>query len=250
MPESDGTGQSGLADRRARGCDGGIAGSEAEVRVASYPVAVTIPEALLGFAVVAALLTVIPGPDTALVLRSSLTRSRSYAFATAGGIQVGTIIWGAAAGAGATALLAASETAYRTMALLGAAYLVWMGISMLVSSLRAQVTIDHAPSIPQGLAWRGGVMGLTTNLLNPKVGVFYLATIPQFVPTGVQPLVMGVLLALVHCVLGMTWSTMWVIGGSALGPRLRSATFVRWIDRITGGVLIAFGARLAFAARA
>ena len=83
-------------------------------------------EALWGFALVAALLTVIPGMDTALVLRSALTRSKTCAFGTAGGIQLGTLAWGVAAGAGATAILAASATAYRILTLLGAAYLAWL----------------------------------------------------------------------------------------------------------------------------
>lgn len=209
----------------------------------------TVGSALLGFAVVAALLTIVPGLDSALILRSALTRSRAYAFATALGIQAGTVVWGAAAGVGATAVLAASETAYRIMSLLGACYLVWMGVSLLVSSVRRRTETEQAPPIPKGGVWRGAAVGLTTNLLNPKVGVFYLATIPQFMVAGMPPLVMGVLLALVHCVLGMAWSTLLVLGGSALGARLRSASFVRWVDRVTGGVLIAFGARLALDAR-
>lgn len=170
----------------------------------------TIAEALLGFAVVAGLLTIIPGLDTALVLRSSLTRSRSYAVATALGIQVGVVVWGIAAAVGATALLAASEFAYDVLSLAGAA----------------------------------------TNLLNPKVGVFYLATIPQFVPAGVSPLLMGVLLAGVHVVLGMLWFAGIILGGGALGARLRNPGFVRWTDRVTGGVLVGFGVKLALDAHA
>ena len=119
-----------------------------------------------------------------------------------------------------------------------------------MSSFRKANPGEQEPFIPRGRTWRGAATGLTTNLLNPKVGVFYLATIPQFVPSGVEPVVMGVLLALVHCVLGMAWSGMLVIGGSAAKKRLRSAAFVRWIDRVTGGVLIALGVRVALDARA
>lgn len=210
----------------------------------------TVLEAVLGFAVVAALLTVIPGLDTALVLRSALTRSRTYAVATALGIQTGVLVWGVAAAAGATALLAASELAYDVLSLAGAGYLVFLGIRLLVSSFRAAspVTARELPSARGGLA-RGWAIGLATNLLNPKVGVFYLATIPQFVPAGVSPLAMGALLAGVHVVLGMTWFAAIILGGSALGARLRTPRFVRWIDRITGAVLLGFGAKLALDTR-
>lgn len=209
----------------------------------------TVLEAVLGFAVVAALLTVIPGLDTALVLRSSLTRSRSYAIATALGIQFGVMAWGIAAAVGATALLAVSELAYEVVSLAGAVYLAALGAWLLVSSFRRHaVDAVELPPVRGGVL-RGWAMGAVTNLLNPKVGVFYLATIPQFVPPGVSPLAMGALLAGVHCVLGLIWFAIIIAGSSALGARLRTPRFTRWIDRVTGGVLVAFGLKLALDAR-
>jgi threonine/homoserine/homoserine lactone efflux protein len=212
---------------------------------------VTIGDAVLGFAIVAALLTVIPGLDTALVLRSSLTRSRGYAWATALGIQFGVMVWGIAAAVGATALLAASELAYDVVTIAGAIYLLGLGVSLVVKSFRhrgVEATAELPPA--RGGWWGGFAMGALTNLLNPKVGVFYIATIPQFVPPGVSPLAMGALLAAVHCVLGMFWFTAIFLGGSALGARLRSARFMRWIDRVTGVVLVGFGVKLLVDARA
>lgn len=79
--------------------------------------------------------------------------------------------------------------------------------------------------------------------------MFYLATIPQFMTAGVPPVVMGLLLAGVHVACGMLWCSALVLGGSALGSRLKSAAFVTWLDRVTGGVLIAFGAKLAWDVR-
>lgn len=210
----------------------------------------TIPEALLGFAVVAALLTVIPGLDTALVLRSSLTRSRGYAVATALGIQCGVLAWGVAAAVGATALLHASAFAYDVLTVAGAVYLVGLGLWLVVASLRAPAVSPGEPVRLEPGVLRGWLTGLATNLLNPKVGVFYLATIPQFVPTGVSPLLMGVLLAGVHVALGMLWFTGIILGGGALGARLRSPGFVRWTDRVTGGELVGFGIKLALDASA
>ena len=93
-------------------------------------------------------------------------------------------------------------------------------------------------------------MGLVTNLTNPKVGAFYVATIPQFVPDGVSPLLMGLALAAVHCVMGTAWLSAVILGAGRLGPRLHASGAVRWVDRVTGGVLVVLGARLASSARA
>lgn len=211
----------------------------------------TVTQALLAFAVVAGLLTIIPGMDTALVLRSTLTRSRRHGFAALGGIQVGTLLWGAAAAGGAAALLAASQTAYRVLTIAGAVYLGWMGVSMIAASLHRRVERADVETPPSASGrWRDFGLGLGTNLMNPKVGVFYVAAIPQFTPAGVNPLLMGLLLATVHCVLGTLWLSAVLLGAGVAGPRLRRSGAVRWLDRITGGLLVAFGARLAFEARA
>ena len=106
----------------------------------------TVSQAVLGFAVVAGLLTIIPGIDTALVLRSAISRGRAYAFAAAVGINAGCLVWGVAAAVGASALLAASELAYRILTLAGAAYMVWLGIHLLRASLRPARLHRPAPS--------------------------------------------------------------------------------------------------------
>lgn len=204
----------------------------------------TFEQAVLGFAVVAALLTVVPGVDTALVLRSSISHSRGYAAATALGVLSDTIACIAAA-VGATALLAASTLVYRVFSLAGAVYLAWMGARFIVKSFRGGVARDAELPALRGSARRGFTTGLVTNLLNPKVGVFYLAAIPQFLPEGVSPIVMGTVLALVHNAFGLVWFAALILAGSALGARLRSPRVMRWLDRVTGGVLLLFGVRLA-----
>lgn len=208
----------------------------------------TVPQAVLGFAVVAGLLTIIPGIDTALVLRSAISRGRTDAFAAALGINAGCLVWGVAAAVGASALLAASELAYRILTLAGAAYMVWLGISLLRTSLRphrASAAVDP----PRASAWHGFATGLWTNLLNPKIGVFYLATIPQFVPADTSPLLMGVLLAAVHNVLGMVWFTVIILATGFAARWLARDVVAKVTDRITGTVLVAFGAKLALDAR-
>ena len=208
----------------------------------------TVSQAVLGFAVVAGLLTIIPGIDTALVLRSAISRGRAYAFAAALGINAGCLVWGVAAAVGASALLAASEAAYRILTLAGAAYMVWLGISLLRTSLRPHHA-SAAADPPRASAWHGFVTGLWTNLLNPKIGVFYLATIPQFVPADTSPLVMGVLLAAVHNVLGMAWCTVIILATGFAARWLARDSVAKVTDRITGTVLVAFGAKLALDSR-
>lgn len=98
----------------------------------------TITQAVLSFAVVAGLLTLVPGIDSALVLRSSISKARSFAFATAIGICTGAMVWGVAAAVGVSALLAAPELAYRILTIAGAAYMVWFGPSLIWKSRKCR----------------------------------------------------------------------------------------------------------------
>ncbi len=208
--------------------------------------AVTLTTSVLGFAVVTAALTVTPGLDTALVLRAALTRSRREALATGAGIVAGLLVWGAAAAVGVSALLTASETAYDVLRWAGAAYLLWLGARLLVRALRGGGTGPDAGAGPAaGSAWRAARSGLATNLLNPKVGVFYVALLPSFVPAGSDPLAVGLLLAAVHGVLSLAWFGLLVLVAGAAGRWLRRPGAVRAVDGVTGAVLVAFGVRLA-----
>jgi threonine/homoserine/homoserine lactone efflux protein len=209
---------------------------------------VTLLTAVLGFAAVAAALTVTPGLDTALVLRSAMTGLRREAAATAAGIVGGLFVWGAAAAVGVSALLTASQTAYDVLRFGGAAYLVWFGGRLLWRALRPGPAAD-AVAAGGRPAWRAVRQGLLTNLLNPKVGVFYVALLPQFVPPGTDALAVGLLLAAVHAVLSLLWFALLIAGAGALGRRLRSPRTVRALDGVTGVVLVGFGAGLATASR-
>ncbi|TDD69688.1 LysE family translocator [Jiangella aurantiaca] len=208
----------------------------------------TIAQALLSFSVVAALLTVIPGLDTALVLRAAVSRGRGHAIAAALGIGAGCLAWGVAAAVGASALLVASETAYRVLTLAGAAYLVALGAQLLWTSFRRQGDDDRLPAVDspdRGSLWVSWLTGLGTNILNPKIGVFYVATIPQFIPDGMSPLLMGILLAVVHNVIGMLWFAFVIAGAGFMVRTLGRSRFARVADRVTGIVLVGFGLRLA-----
>ncbi|MBN9240866.1 MAG: lysine transporter LysE [Micrococcales bacterium 70-64] len=208
----------------------------------------TVASALWSFALLAGVLTIIPGPDSALILRSALVQTRRHAYATALGIASGTFVWGAAAAVGAAALLAASEVAFTILKVVGALYLAYLGISMIVKSFR-RAHAEAAVAAPVGTLKGAFARGALTNLLNPKVGVFYIALIPQFIPPGVPPVGMGLLLAGVHVVESIVWFTGLILAAHFARAFLSSPRVSAWIDRVTGGILVAFGVFLAVESR-
>jgi threonine/homoserine/homoserine lactone efflux protein len=205
---------------------------------------VNLGTAVLSFAVVALALTLTPGLDSALVLRSALTKGRREAAATGAGIIAGLFVWGAAAAIGVSALLTASQVAYDVLRFVGAAYLVWFGVRLLVRAMRGTGATE-ADVVVQGSAWRAARQGLATNLLNPKVGVFYVALLPQFIPPDDNPLAVGLLLAGEHGLITVAWFAVLILLASALGRWLRRPATVRAIDGVTGATMVGFGLRLA-----
>ncbi|WP_327682863.1 LysE family translocator [Kitasatospora sp. NBC_00458] len=199
--------------------------------------------ALWSFAFVVGLLTLTPGLDTALILRTSALGHRRQAWGVVLGIQTGTLLWGTLTSAGVTALLTASQLAYEILRWAGAAYLVWMGIGMLRSK-GGDAEPEEAQPSGGGLAhgWRRGTL---TNLLNPKVGVFYVAVLPQFIPAGAPHFAAGVALTCVHVVEGLLWSAVLVGFAQVVRGWLRRPAARRAMDRVTGLVVVGFGVRLA-----
>jgi threonine/homoserine/homoserine lactone efflux protein len=209
---------------------------------------VTTISALWTFALVVGLLTLTPGLDTALIVRTATLRAPRRAWGVVFGIQSGTLVWGVLTSAGATALLTASRIAYETLRWAGAAYLVWIGARMLWTSARgggpasAHGENGDVPSNDFLPGWRRGFL---TNLLNPKMGAFYVALLPQFIPTGATPLTFGILLACVHVALGTAWSTVLVLAARRLRRWLTRPAPRRLLDGLAGGVIVGFGLRLA-----
>jgi threonine/homoserine/homoserine lactone efflux protein len=225
---------------------------------------------LASFAVVAGLLTIIPGLDTALVVRTTVTQGRRRGFAVALGITTGCLIWGAAAAVGVSALLVASRLAYDAVRAAGAVYLIWLGAAMLwrtrgrrdtaggdgashdpTSRDPASQTRGSQPASPRPAesAFRSWLRGTTTNLLNPKIGAFYVAMLPQFIPAHVSHLLAGLVLAGVHDAEGIIWFTL-LISAVHFARRFLDSNRARTImDRITGTVLIGFGLKLALSSR-
>ncbi|AAK22443.1 LysE family translocator [Caulobacter vibrioides] len=203
----------------------------------------TTPEALIAFTLAAGLLTLTPGLDTALVIRTAAAEGPRRAAGAAIGIGLGCLIWGAAASFGVGALLTASQTAYTVLKWVGALYLAWTGLRMILKPREAfepgeTRAVDAGPMA----ALR---RGLLTNLLNPKVGIFYVSFLPQFMPVGVDPARFGLLLTTIHVVEGLLWFALLIAATVPIAGLLRLPGVVRWLDRTTGLVFVAFGLRLA-----
>jgi threonine/homoserine/homoserine lactone efflux protein len=206
---------------------------------------------LLAFIPVALLLTLIPGADTALVTRNALALGLQGARWTILGILTGCLIHATASALGLSAILATSARAYETVKLVGAAYLVWIGIQSIRSaSAGARKAASDAATVEQApAAWSGShpfVQGFLTNILNPKVALFYLTFLPQFIPTGAPVLRTSLLLAMIHNVLGFAWLSLYARFVDRLRAALTRPVVKAWLERVTGGALVALGARLAW----
>ena len=196
----------------------------------------------LAFIAAASLLTITPGVDTAIVLRAVAVDGRRPALMAAAGIAIGCLIWGAAVSLGLGALLHASERAYTVVKFVGAVYLIWLGCRLL---FKPRDTFDSAadnvaPLHSHDASWRG----LLTNLLNPKVGVFYVTFLPQFVPLGASVAGYSFFLACLHVMLTLAWFAVLIAATIPLSRFLRRPALIKVLDRITGSVLVAFGIKL------
>ena len=197
---------------------------------------------LLAFIPVALLLTLIPGADTALVTRNALALGPRGARWTIIGIMTGCLIHATASALGLSAILATSARAYETVKLVGAGYLVWIG----VQSIRHARNDEGATP---NMAPRGGhpfMQGFLTNILNPKVALFYLTFLPQFIPAGAPVLRTSLLLAMIHNALGFAWLSLYARFVDRLRGALTRPVVKAWLERVTGGALVALGARLAW----
>lgn len=198
----------------------------------------------LAFLALAALLTITPGPDMAIVTRSALDGGWGAAVRTTLGINAGLLAWALAAALGVAAVVAASAEAFTALKLAGAAYLVWLGVQALRRA-HAAVRAPIAPG-PQRHAFRDGLL---TNLLNPKIGVFYATVLPQFLVPGRSVVLQSVALALAHNVMGVLWLPAYARVVVWAGDVLRRPAVRRALERVTGVALIGLGAGVALERR-
>ncbi|OZI44947.1 threonine transporter RhtB [Bordetella genomosp. 5] len=225
----------------------------------------TTTTALIAFALAAGILTITPGLDTALVLRTSAIEGARRALMAGLGICAGCLVWGAGAALGLGSLLAMSTLAYDILRIGAAIYLCYLGARLLWRTRQAapsasartpagELAIGEpaAPASPvahdtTAMGWF--LRGCLTNVLNPKVGVFYITFLPQFIPQGADVLQFSLLLAVLHAAMGVLWFALLVAATRPVARWLASPSVARGLDRLTGGVFIAFGLRLALERR-
>lgn len=218
----------------------------------------TATAALLAFTLAAAILTITPGLDTALVLRTAAVEGGRRALMAGLGICAGCLLWGAIAAFGLGSLLAVSTLAYDTLRICAAVYLFYLGAKLLWRTLPghrpAQAGTASEGAAPASAATSTSatgwfLRGCLTNALNPKVGIFYITFLPQFIPAGADVLTFSLLLAAIHAVLGVLWFTLLVAATRPLARWLSRPAVMRGLDRMTGAVFIAFGLKLALEKR-
>lgn len=203
-----------------------------------------IDSELLAFIGVSALLAITPGPDMAVVTKNALAHGARGVLLTTTGILGALLIWVGATALGVSALVAASSIVFTALKLIGGAYLVYLGVQAWRSRDHAGAeTAADLPAAPGGA--RALRQGFLSCLSNPKLGVFFVSLLPQFVPPGARVAPRLLLLGAVFGVIGWGWMNLYGLLVTRLRAVIGSPRVRRWMQRITGTVLIGLGARLA-----
>lgn len=205
----------------------------------------TVNDSLFAFSLAALLLTLTPGLDTALILRTACAEGGKKAFHAALGIDAGCFLWGTLVALGLGTLLAVSEMAYTVLKVCGAVYLSWLGLQLLIRP-RSSFSDGDGDNGSQGTWFIRGMLG---NVLNPKMGIFYVSFLPQFIPAGHSPLIWTFILVSIHVAIGTIWSVTLILSTHFASAVLKKSRVVRVMDRATGGLFLCFAAKLAMSTR-
>jgi len=197
---------------------------------------------LAAFLPVAALLSLAPGPATAMVVRSAARGGRREAFVCTAGNSIGVLAWAVLAAAGVAALVATSAAVFTFVKLAGAVVLVVLG----VQSLRGHPAGHARAAASSGRALRDG---LVTSISNPKLAVFYVALFPQFVPAGAPVLPSAMLMAATIVAFDLVWYSALAYGVTRARRAFLEGPWARRVERLTGAVLVGLGVRLALERR-
>jgi threonine/homoserine/homoserine lactone efflux protein len=208
-----------------------------------------MPDLLLPYLAVIAVLTITPGPDMLLALRNGIRGGPQAAWATGLGCCAGIAVHAALAVLGLSAILAASSEAFTVVKIAGAAYLIGLGIQAIVGSFR-----DHeapaAPAADSSIDARSAYrQGFTTNLLNPKMPLLFLTLLPQFVADGEPRIATTAALAAIFLIGALVWWRAFSLAVGPLGRLLSRPRVVAWFDRGAGALLVGLGVRVAFERR-
>ncbi|MFI8828276.1 LysE family translocator [Streptomyces sp. NPDC053431] len=205
---------------------------------------------MLTFAAASLVLIMIPGPDQALITRSALAGGRRAGLLTMVGGVLGLVVHVGAAVLGISAVLLASATAFTVLKVVGAVYLVWMGVATLRGArrtLREKAEDAEEAGGPEGAVTGGAYMryGFLSNALNPKVALFFVTFLPQFLPPEGRVFPRAMALSLVFAALYLLWFSLYVFTVDRLGRVLRRPRVRARIEQVTGLLLIGFAVRLA-----
>jgi threonine/homoserine/homoserine lactone efflux protein len=200
------------------------------------------PELLLPFLLASVLVTVVPGADMALITRQVLVGGSRLAYRTIAGNLTGILVHGIALAAGLSALIVASATAYTTVKLAGAAYLIWLGTQTIRTAKKPpELDLGRAASASR----HAYLQGLVSTVLNPKPALFFLTFLPQFVDRDRAVLPQTLTLAAIHVVVGLIWLTAYAHLVDRARAVLTAPRVKAWLERTTGAVLIPLGVRVA-----
>lgn len=200
---------------------------------------------LIPYLIAISILTITPGLDTTLIIRTATLEGKTKAFQAALGINLGCIVWGVIVACGLGALLMTSDLAFNALKWIGAIYLTWLGLNLLLKPRSQLASLNNSAVTTQNWFMKG----FWGNLLNPKVGIFYISFLPQFIPHSASPVIWTMSLVMIHVVIGLIWSIFLIAAMQSISAYLKQPKFIRYMDRITGSIFILFALKLALSKR-
>ncbi|MEN4983694.1 LysE family translocator [Acinetobacter modestus] len=200
---------------------------------------------LIPYLIAISILTITPGLDTTLIIRTATLEGKTKAFQAALGINLGCIVWGVIVACGLGALLMTSDLAFNALKWIGAIYLTWLGLNLLLKPRSQLASLNNSAVTTQNWFMKG----FWGNLLNPKIGIFYISFLPQFIPQSASPVIWTMSLVMIHVVIGLIWSIFLIAAMQSISAYLKQPKFIRYMDRITGSIFILFALKLALSKR-
>lgn len=200
---------------------------------------------LIPYLIAISILTITPGLDTTLIIRTATLEGKMKAFQAALGVNLGCIVWGVIVACGLGALLMTSDLAFNALKWIGAIYLTWLGLNLLLKPRSQLASLNNSAVTRQNWFMKG----FWGNLLNPKVGIFYISFLPQFIPQSASPVIWTMSLVMIHVVIGLIWSIFLIAAMQSISAYLKQPKFIRYMDRVTGSIFILFALKLALSKR-
>ncbi|WP_105167062.1 LysE family translocator [Pseudoalteromonas sp. T1lg23B] len=204
------------------------------------------PESFVSFLIASAIIAVAPGPSNAFLMAQTFTHGRAAGMKSALGFAVGGVIHTVFAVIGLSAVLKASESAYNAVLYLGAAYLAFLGFTTIKDTLKVHIDSEDKPHVSTKKSGNVFVQAMMTEVLNPKVALFFIAFIPQFVdPSLSSPTLQLAIFGLLYPILAFPIDCAYIYGGDKIASYFRrhpSAPI--WIDRTSGLIFIALAVNL------